>query len=74
MCHFRYIIDTFINNVPFIIHTMPKITIIKEKSGQIKYKLNLPKEVMENLAVKKGDSLSLLSVAGEHLTFQLKRV
>lgn len=73
MIHKTYIIETFINNEHFIIHIMPKITIVHEKNGQTKYKLNLPKEVMENLAVKKGDRLSLLSVAGEQITFKLDR-
>lgn len=52
---------------------MPKITIVKEKNGQIKYKLNLPKEQMEHLAVKKGDKLSLISSVGDQLTFKLER-
>jgi hypothetical protein len=52
---------------------MPKITIVKEKTGQIKYKLNLPKESMENLAVKSGDKLTLISSVGEQLTFKLDR-
>ena len=52
---------------------MPKITIVKEKTGQVKYKLNLPKESMETLAVKQGDKLSLISSVGEQLTFKLER-
>jgi len=53
---------------------MPKITIVKEKNGQIKYKLNLPKEVMESLAVKQGDKLNITGVMGEQITFKLMRV
>ena len=52
---------------------MPKITIVHEKNGQVKYKLNLPKESMEQLAVKKGDKLSLISSVGDQLTFKLDR-
>jgi len=52
---------------------MPRITIVNEKNGQVKYKLNLPKELMENMAVKKGDRLNLLSVAGDQITFKLVR-
>jgi len=52
---------------------MPKIMIIKEKNGQIKYKLNLPKEAMETLAVKKGDLLKIISLAGDNITFKLER-
>ena len=73
MCHKKYLIETFINYEHFIIHNMPKITIVKEKTGQVKYKLNLPKESMETLAVKQGDKLTLISTVGEQLTFKLER-
>jgi len=69
----KYKIETFINYVTYYILIMPKITIVHEKNGQTLYKLVLPKEVMENLAVKKGDRLSLLNVAGEQITFKLDR-
>lgn len=59
MYHFMYI--------------MPKITIIKEKNGQTKYKINLPKELMETLAVQKGDSLNVVSFMADQITFKLER-
>ena len=74
MYHKSFIIGNFINKEHFIIHIMPKITIVKEKNGQIKYKLNLPKEVMESLAVKQGDKLNITGVMGEQITFKLMRV
>lgn len=52
---------------------MPKITIVKEKTGQVKYKLNLPKELMESLYIKQGDKLNFVSVMGDSLTFKLIR-
>lgn len=73
MYHIKHIIETFINYEYFNVHTVPKITIVKENNGQTKYKLNLPKEVMENLAVKKGDSLILISSVGDQLSFKLER-
>ena len=73
MYHIKYIIETFINYEHFSIHTVPKITIVTEKNGQTKYKLNLPKESMENLAVKKGDRLTLISTVADQLTFKLER-
>lgn len=56
-----------------IFFKMPKITIVNEKNGQIKYKLNLPKELMESHAVQKGDYLILKSSVGSEITFTLKR-
>lgn len=56
-----------------ILRKMPKITIVKEKNGQTKYKINLPKELMETLAVTKGDSLNLVNVLGDQITFKLVR-
>lgn len=52
---------------------MPKITIVHEKKGQVKYKMTLPKELMESLIVKKGDSLNLASVMGDTISFKLVR-
>jgi antitoxin component of MazEF toxin-antitoxin module len=52
---------------------MPKITIVKEKNGQTKYKVNLPKDLMETLAVQKGDSLNLVGFMGDTITFKLVR-
>lgn len=56
-----------------ILRKMPKVTIVKEKNGQTKYKINLPKELMETLAVTKGDSLNLVNVLGDQITFKLVR-
>ena len=52
---------------------MPKITIVHEKNGQVKYKMTLPKEIMESLAVKKGDKLNVANVMADQLTFKLVR-
>lgn len=56
-----------------MIYIMPKITIVHEKNGQTKYKLNLPKELMESLYVKRGDKLNLASVMGDTISFKLVR-
>ena len=52
---------------------MPKITVVKEKTGQVKYKLNLPKEWMTGLSVQAGDILLPKSIVGNELTFIFKR-
>ena len=53
---------------------MPKIFIEQDKkTGQVKYKLTLPKESMETLAVQKGDLLILKSVVGNEITFTFQR-
>lgn len=53
---------------------MPKIIKTKDKNtGQEKYSMILPKEVMEDLVVRAGDSLVLKSVVGNEITFKLKR-
>lgn len=52
---------------------MPRITIVNEKNGQVKYKLTLPKELMESMYVKKGDKLQFSSVMGDTITFKLVR-
>jgi len=52
---------------------MPKITIVKEKNGQTKYKMTLPKELMETFIIKKGDSLNLVSVMGDTISFRVVR-
>jgi len=52
---------------------MPKITIIKEKTGQVKYKMTLPKDWMQSLGVSKGDALVTKSLVGTEVTFVLKR-
>ena len=53
---------------------MAKIQVkTNNKTGQIKYELILPKEVMEDFAVQKGDSLMLKSVVGNEITFKYKR-
>lgn len=52
---------------------MPRITIIKEKTGQIKYKINLPKDIMEALSVQKGDKLNVITFMGDTITFKLER-
>lgn len=53
---------------------MPKIqTTEDKKTGQIKYSLILPKDVMEDFAAQKGDSLLLKSVVGNEVTFRFKR-
>lgn len=52
---------------------MPKITVVKEKTGQVKYKLNLPKEWMTGLSVQAGDILVPKSIVGNELTFIFKR-
>ena len=50
---------------------MAKIQVKKNnKTGQIKYELILPKEIMDNLVVQKGDSLILKSVVGDEITFK----
>lgn len=55
-------------------YTMAKIHIVEEKkTGQIKYKLNLPKKIMESWVIQKGDQLELVSFMGDTLTFKLKR-
>lgn len=56
-----------------VIHTVPKVTIVKEKNGQTKYKLNLPKELMQTLAVQKGDEFNVVGVMGDTVTFKLVR-
>lgn len=50
-----------------------KIQIVKEKSGQIKYKMNLPKKIMETLTIQSGDEMELVSFMGDTMTFKLKR-
>ena len=53
---------------------MPKITITNDiKTGQKKYILILPKEVMDEFAADKGDSLNFKSVVGNEITFKFKR-
>ena len=52
---------------------MGKIQIVTEKSGQIKYKMNLPKKIMSTLAVNPGDELEMISFMGDTMTFKLKR-
>ena len=73
MYHKKLLIETFINNEHFIIHIMPKITIVHEKNGQVKYKMTLPKELMDSLMIKKGDKLNLASVMGDSISFKLVR-
>ena len=54
--------------------SMPKINIFKRKdNGEFKYSINLPKEVMESLAVMKGDELMFVSESGGELRFRLRR-
>jgi bifunctional DNA-binding transcriptional regulator/antitoxin component of YhaV-PrlF toxin-antitoxin module len=53
---------------------MPTIQENKDKkTGQIKYQIILPKEIMETLAVKKGDELIFTGEMGGELRFRLKR-
>ena len=52
---------------------MGKIQIVKEKSGQTKYKMNLPKKIMETLIINSGDELELINFMGDTMTFKLKR-
>jgi len=53
---------------------MAKIQVINNKtSGQVKYQLILPKEIMEDFAVQQGDSLVVKSVVGNEITFRYKR-
>lgn len=53
---------------------MVKINIFKRKdNGENKYSLNLPKDIMESLAVKKGDELIFVGEMGGELRFRLKR-
>ena len=53
---------------------MPKIqTTLDKRTKQTKYLLILPKEIMEDFAAQKGDSLSLKSVVGNEITFKYKR-
>jgi len=53
---------------------MSKIQILEnKKTGQIKYILNLPKEIMEDLVVQKGDELILKTFVGNEITFRFKR-
>lgn len=54
-------------------YIMPRITIVKEKNGQTKYKINLPKDLMETLAVQKGDKLDVVSFMADTITFKLQR-
>jgi hypothetical protein len=53
---------------------MVKINIQKRKdNGALKYSINLPKETMEDLGVKKGDSLIFIGEMGGELRFRLSR-
>ena len=52
---------------------MGKIQIVTEKNGQTKYKMNLPKKIMETLAVRPGDQLQMISFMGDTMTFKLER-
>ena len=53
---------------------MVKINIFKRKdNGENKYSLNLPKEVMESLAVSKGDELMFIGEMGGEIRFKLRR-
>lgn len=53
---------------------MPKIQISKDKkTGQEKHWLYLPREIMLDKAVRKGDSLNFIRVLGNEITFELKR-
>lgn len=53
---------------------MPKIQINKDKkTGQEKYWLYLPLEIMQDKSVKKGDSLNFIRIVGNEITFKLKR-
>lgn len=54
-------------------YIMPRITIVKEKNGQTKYKINLPKDLMETLAVQKGDKMDVVSFMADTITFKLVR-
>lgn len=54
---------------------MVKINITKRKdNGALKYSINLPKDIMENLVVAKGDELIFTGEMGGELRFKLKRV
>ena len=53
---------------------MAKIQVINNnKTGQVKYQMILPKEIMEDFAVQQGDSLLVKSVVGNEITFKYKR-
>lgn len=53
---------------------MPKIQISKDKkTGQEKHWLYLPRELMIDMAVNKGDSLKFIRVMGTEITFRLDR-
>jgi antitoxin component of MazEF toxin-antitoxin module len=53
---------------------MAKIQVINNsKTGQVKYQMILPKDVMEDFAVQQGDSLLVKSVVGNEITFRYKR-
>jgi hypothetical protein len=56
-----------------ILRKMPTITIVKEKNGQVKYKLNLPKDLMDTLAVKTKDRMDVVAMMGDTITFKLNR-
>jgi len=54
---------------------MAKIQVKKnKKTGQIKYELILPKDIMEDFAVQHGDSLIIKSVVGNEITFKYVRL
>ena len=52
---------------------MGKIQIVTEKNGQVKYKMNLPKKIMDTMTVRSGDELEMISLMGDTMTFKLKR-
>lgn len=53
---------------------MAKIQVTSNKTtGQVKYQLILPKDIMEDFAAQQGDSLIVKSVVGNEITFKFKR-
>ena len=53
---------------------MAKIQVVNtKKTGQVKYQLILPKDIMEDYAAQHGDSLMVKSVVGNEITFKFKR-
>ena len=53
---------------------MAKIQVkTNKKTGQIKYELILPKDIMEDYAAQHGDQLLIKSVVGNEITFKFKR-
>lgn len=53
---------------------MAKVQVIENKTtGQVKYQMILPKEIMEDFAAQQGDTLIVKSVVGNEITFRYKR-